>query len=157
MRRLRFGLLTAGVLATVGCGNPFAALKTTTPTETSEKVDDRNTHYRPGQGTLRNVLRSGQRGAAKVDFTQLQVYIFDHELNNNRMPTIDETKQILQAEAPNLRKKVDDGVIVLTGTTDRKGLWAYEIDADKAGGIVLMNNAVADATADDVKDWLGKK
>ena len=154
MTRLRYGLLAA-LLTLAGCGPPHKPKPK--PTEDAPPtVDDRNTNYRPDQGTLRNVLRSGQRGAAMNDFDQLKVFIFDFELNNSRMPTKEETRQELK-QAGNLLKKVDDGVIVLTGTKDRQGLWAYEIDSEKAGGIVLTGAGVSRATADEVKQYLGQK
>ena len=60
-------------------------------------------------------------------------------------------------DARDLLKLIDDGVIILTGTTDRQGLWAYEIDADKVGGIILVSGRARRATADDVKKYLEKK
>jgi hypothetical protein len=158
MRRLRFGLLTAGVLAAVGCGNPLAVLKTPPP-ETSEKIDDRNTNYRPGGSALGNAARAGKRTAQLHDFEQLGTIIFALELDNSRMPTVDAIKADLKAnpDAREILAKIDEGVIILTGTTDRQALWAYEIDADKAGGIILVNGRASRASADDVKDWLGKK
>ena len=157
MTRLRFGLVAA-LFALVGCDNP-GPKKPPAAADTSPTVDERNTKYRPDQGTLRNVLRTGQRGAARVDFDQLKTLIFALDLQENRMPTADAIKADLKAnpDARVLLKKINDGVIVLTGTTDRQAMWAYEIDADKAGGIVILGGNVTDANADDVKKSLGQK
>lgn len=158
MRRLRFGLLAAGVLAAAGCDNMLGKLKTPPP-ETSEKIDDRNTNYRPGGSALGNVARAGKRTAQLHDFDQLGTIIFALELQESRMPSADAIKADLKAnpDARDLLKKIDDGVIILTGTTDRQGLWAYEIDAEKAGGIVLVSGRASRASADDVKQYLGMK
>lgn len=157
MRRLRIGLLVAGVLALLaGCDNPFAKKGAS---DSSQKVDDRNSNYRPGGGVIVNANQAKKRTVALNDFDQLKTIIVALDLDNSRMPTADAIKADLKAN-PNAREllaKIDDGAIVLTGTTDRQGLWAYEVDADKAGGIVLAGGNVSRASADEVKQWLGQK
>ncbi len=157
MRRLRFGLLTAGVIALLaGCDNPFARKGTT---ETSEKIDDRNSNYRPGAGLGANLNQVKKRVPVQHDFEQLGIIIYALELQDSRMPTPDAIKADLKTnpDARELLAKIDDGAIILTGTTDRQALWAYEVDADKAGGFILVNGRASRVSADDVKDWLRKK
>jgi hypothetical protein len=163
MRRLVFALLAAGVTATVGCNLTInVPKKSTEPTETTPTtaaVDDRNTNYRPDQSVLRNSKRAGERLAQQHQFDQLGTIMFALELQDSRMPTVQAVKDDLKAnpDAKDLLKLIDDGVIILTGTTDRQGLWAYEIDADKAGGIILVSGRARRAQADEVKQYLGKK
>ncbi len=165
MRRLGFALL-ATTVAAVGCNltinvpkRPTEATSTSATTTATGPVDDRNTNYRPDQSGLRNAKRAGERLAQQTQFDQLGTIMFALELQDNRMPTVDGVKADLKAnpDARDLLKLIDDGVIILTGTTDRQGLWAYEVDADKAGGIVLVSGRARRASADDVKQYLGKK
>ena len=165
MRRLGFVLLAACVAAAVGCNLtinvPKRPTDSTDPSKTppTEKIDDRNTNYRPDQSALRNAKRAGDRAAQLNDFQQLGTLILALDLQNNKMPSIDEIKADLKAnvQARDILKKIEEGVIILTGTTNRDGLWAYEVDADKAGGIVYYGGRAERATADEVKGYLGKK
>lgn len=162
MRRLGFLLLAASVAA-VGCNLtinvPKRPTEATETTPTSAPVDDRNTNYRPDQSVLRNTKRAGERLAQQTQMDQLGTIMFALELQDNRMPTVQAVKDDLKAnpDARDLLKLIDDGVIILTGTTDRQGLWAYEIDADKVGGIILVSGRARRAQADEVKQYLGKK
>ena len=168
MRRLVFALLAAGVTATVGCNLTINVPKRPTePTETTSTdtkpttVDDRNTNYRPDQSVLRNTKRAGERMAQLNDFDQMKFFIFAYELENGRMPSIMEIKADLKnyPDAAQILKKIDEGVIILTGTKDKNALWAYEVDADKIGGIVCTgpSGAIKRATADEAKELIGKK
>jgi hypothetical protein len=152
-------LLLVPALAVSGCGFPKPAAKPLT--QPTEKIDDRNTNYRPDGSTLGNAARAGKRMAQMHDFDQMKLFIFSYELENNRMPTIEQVKADLKnyPDASEILKKIEDGVIILTGTTDKNALWAYEIDAEKAGGIVCTgpSGAIKRATADEVKQLLGKK
>lgn len=162
MRRLGIALL-ATTVAAVGCN--FTVNIPKRPTQPTEEapptVDDRNTNFRPGQSELRNVKRAGERLAQMNDFQSVQLFILDHDLNNNRMPTIAEIKASLKstADTQHILKKIEDGVIILTGTNNRNALWAYEVDADKAGGIVCLgpSGTIRRATADEVKQYMAIK
>jgi hypothetical protein len=166
MRRLGIALL-ATTVAAVGCNLTINVPKRPTePTETAPSgtvptgpVDDRNTHYRADQSVLRNTKRAGERGAQLVDFGSLKDIIFALKLFNSKMPTAEEIKADLKAnpDGHKLLKKITDGVIILTNTKDEYSLVAYEIDADKAGGIVIVGNEVKQASADEVRQLLGKK
>ena len=156
---MRAFLLTVSLVALtagVGCDLLKTKPKSTEPTE---KIDDRNTNFRPGDSAPRNALRAGQRVPQLNDFANMKLFIFAYELEHNKMPTIDEIKADLKnyPDARDVLKKIEDGVIILTGTKDKDGLWAYEVDADKAGGIVCVGNSVSRATADEVKKYLEKK
>ncbi len=149
--------------AAVGCNFTINVPKRATqPTEAAPPtVDDRNTNYRADQSVLRNTKRAGERMAQMNDFDQMKFFIFSYELENNRLPTVAEIKADLKQypDASQILKKIDEGVIILTGTKDKNALWAYEVDAEKAGGIVCVGPSgnVRRATADEVKQLLGTK
>ena len=86
----------------------------------------------------------------------MKTFIFAYELENNRMPTKDELRVELK-NAANLLKLIDEGAIVLPTAMPKQGLWAYEVDADKAGGIVIDSGNVGRKSADEVKKLLGQK
>ena len=150
MRWLSAILIPAAALS-LGCS------KAPKPTSTEPIVDNRNTNYRPGDGALINSARAGKRMAAMNDFDQLKILMFAHELENNRMPSKEDMRASLKTDAPNLLKLIDEGAIVMPTQPEKPGLWAYEVDADKAGGIVIFANSVSRKTADEVKTLLGKK
>lgn len=143
--------LFAVVVLSLGCS------KAPKSTSTEPPVDNRNTNYQPGAGTAINTIKAGKRLAAMNDFDQLKFFIFNYELDNNRMPTKEELRTSLKTDAANLLKLIDDGAIILPSTLQKSGLWAYEVDADKAGGIVVVANAVSRKTADEVKTLLAQK
>lgn len=157
MRRLRFGLLTAGVIALLaGCGNPLGKLKTTTPTETTQKIDDRNTN-KPAESTLGQVYRAGKRAGLLQEMQAIGDTVNATVILENRMPSAAEIKADLQRTAAKYATLIEDGTIVLTDTRNQTGLWAYEVDADKAGGIVIVGGKASRMTADEVKTLLAAK
>jgi len=151
MRELFTAMMVLVVASALGCP------KAPKPTSTEPTVDNRNTNYRPGDGALINSARAGKRVAAMNDFDQLRILMFAHELENNRMPSKEDMRTSLKTDAPNLLKLIDEGAIVMPTQPEKQGLWAYEVDADKAGGIVVFANSVGRKTADEVKTILGKK
>lgn len=164
MRSLQ-ALAAITLLTIIGCGSPKKAdepLKVGDPNPPVKKegeVDPRNTNTRPGDGALLGPIRAAKRTATLVDFDQLKLFIFSYELDHNRMPTKDDVRNDLKgrADAEVLLKKIDEGAIILTGTTDKTGLWMYEVDADKVGGIMCVGGNISRATAEDVKKYLGPK
>ena len=130
--------------------------KNSVPIATQAVVDSRNTNYRPGDGVIVNTARAGKRVAALNDFDQLRTFIFAFELDNNRMPTKEEIRTDLQKDAQNLLKLIDEGAILFPAILTKQGLWAYEVDSDKAGGIVITAGNVSRATKDEVKALLAQ-
>lgn len=122
-----------------------------------EPVDPRNSAFVPGAG-LSNVRQAAKRVVTTNDLQQLGTLIFSFELENNKMPTASEIKGLLKPDGLNILAAIDEGAIILTGTTDKRGLWAYEVDSDKAGGVIVTGPtpAARRATADEVKALLGK-
>ena len=151
MRSSSIGLMILLVVSALGCPKaPKVAVATQQP------VDDRNTNYKPGAGAIVNSARAGKRLAVMNDFDNLKTYIFAYELENNRMPTAEQLRVELKG-APNIQKLIDEGAIIMPMPMTKGGLWAYEVDADKAGGIVISAGNVSRATADDVKALLAQK
>lgn len=124
--------------------------------EPAPAVDPRNSNYIQGGGAVQNVRQAAKRVVNQHDMAQLGIIILDFELTNGKLPTVSEIKAALTGDGANIRKQIDEGVIILTGTRNKSGLWAYEVDADKAGGIVLTGPSAnaRRANADEVKQLL---
>ena len=150
MRIVAMIAICVAIALTCGCKQ-----KNSVPIATQPVVDSRNTNYRPGDGVIVNTARAGKRVAALNDFDQVRFFIFEHELNHNRMPTKEEIRTDL-AGAPNLLKLIDEGAILFPAVLTKQGLWAYEVDSDKAGGIVITAGNVSRATKDEVKALLAQ-
>lgn len=148
MRAMVFGMCVIAV----GCAKPSAA----EVAPQSAPVDTRNTNFQSGAGTVQNVPKAGARAGAMNDFDQLGKFIELQYNETGKMPTKDEINDYIKRDAVKLHRLISDGTIVLTGTKDHAGLWAYEVDADKAGGIGLTAGRAARLSADDVKAMLAK-
>ncbi len=152
MRRLFTMSLLPMVALALGCPKAPKVAVATQPA-----VDNRNTNYQPGAGVVVNTVKAGKRSAVQRDFDQLKKIIYAMELENNRMPSKEEIRTELARNGQNLLKLIDEGAILVPTTLQKEGLWAYEVDADKAGGIVVVAGNVSQATADDAKKWLAQK
>lgn len=87
---------------------------------------------------------------------QLGLFIEQTFIEGGKMPSKDAILTTIQRDAPKIKKSIEDGDIILTGTTNHGGLWAYEVEGDTKGGIVLVAGTASRATADEVKKLLGK-
>ena len=118
-------------------------------------IDPRNTNR--GGGPITGGYRAGKRTNLLNDMRTLGQFMEMQYNETGKMPTPAAIKTNLTS-ARNVLKEIDDGYIILTGTTDHAGLWAYEVDADKVGGVVLVGGtAQRMPDAHDVKQLLGKK
>ena len=140
------------LMAALATGCPKAPKVTVA---TQPVVDDRNTNYKPGAGALVNSARAGKRLAVLNDFDQLKTYIFAYELEHHRMPTPEQLRVELKGAA-NIQKLIDEGAIIMPLPLTKEGVWAYEVDADKAGGIVIAAGNISRANADEAKALLGQ-
>src|SRR5579859_207169 len=88
----------------------------------------------------------GVKGAVKryVDAQEMgQLFIYFNYAADGatgRVPGKDVILADVKKADPKLGKLIEDGEIILTGRTDREGLWAYVKDAPKIGGWVLTPN-----------------
>lgn len=154
---LMFSAVIGVAVSTVtGCDLPLPKKKPKSA-ETTPTIDDRNTNYRSGDSTLRNSLRAGQRAGLMVEMDQIGKMISQTVILDDRMPSAAEITKDVQQQSGKLAGLIADGTIILTDTTDKRGLWAYEVDSDKAGGLVLVGGTVSRATADDVKALIARK
>jgi hypothetical protein len=153
--RILFVIVVGVLLGAAGCKK---TKPTTAPTEEtpSQPTGVRgNTSFVPGGGAVQNVRQAGRRTITLNDMHQIGLAISQWEIENNRMPNTNEIKSLL-ASYPNLKKLVDDGDVILTGTTKREGLWAYEVEADVKGGVAIVSGTAARYSADDIKQYLGR-
>ena len=146
----------------VGCkDDPPPPKAKTAPTPAAKAGDttppafDRggNTNYQAGGGATQAVRQAARRTVALNDMKNLGTYIADLELQNNRMPTKADIVAAVKSDAT-VSKLIADGTIILTGTTKRAGLWAYEAEADTKGGIGLVGGTPNRHTADEIKTHL---
>src|SRR5262245_77317 len=120
--RILFIVFVGVLLGTAGCKkktNP-----TSQPTEqpaSTSPAGGGNTNYVPGAG-LQNVRQAVNRDKLMNDMKQMGLEITSWELDNSRMPNRSEAYSII-SKYTNLKKLLDDGTVILTGTRDRSGLW----------------------------------
>lgn len=166
-------LTLLGLIAVVAAGGGCArkAKKTepvaqTAPTQASETpptdagtgvgfTRGGNTNYVAGGGVAQNVRQAGRRTVALNDFKQLGIAIQQVQLLDG-MPDKERIKAEVRTFGP-IATAINDGSIILTGTKDPAGLWAYEVDADTKGGIVLIGGTARRADAAEVKQLLARK
>jgi hypothetical protein len=157
---MRYAMLIVLVVVMSGCKKPEppkpVAKKDDAP-PVAAPVDERNTNFQPGGGAVQNVRQAVKRTVALVDLDQLGKLIAGEELQNGRMPTAADIKLFLKKDAPKILGAIEDGTLILTDTKSRSGLWAYEIDADKAGGLVLVGGTARRADAEEAKQLLAAK
>ena len=87
---------------------------------------------------------------------QLGVHIESMYSESGKMPGKQEIEAGMGPDFRIIKKHLADGDIILTGTSDHAGLWAYEVEADTKGGIVLVAGTPARASVDEVKKLMGK-
>jgi hypothetical protein len=154
-------IAAAGFLLAAGCEKKKA--KTTPTTAATAKGGDTpppaagggNTNYQGGAGAAQNIRKAGKRTVALNDMKTLGQAI---ELKYNdlgKMPTKQEILADL-SQYPNILSLVKDGTVILTGTTDHAGLWAYEVEADTKGGIGLVGGVANRYDAATIKQYLGR-
>lgn len=115
-----------------------------------------NTNFQTGAGAIQNVRKAGLRTINLNEMKQLGLMLTQAADDFGKMPTAAEIKQMVQQDKT-LSGMINDGTLILTNTANRNGLWAYEVDADTKGGIVLLAGTASRASADEVKQYLANK
>lgn len=110
-----------------------------------------DTNYQAGAGAVQNVRNAARRTVAINDMNQIGLTIETLYSTSGRMPDINAIKAELRT-AGNLLALISDGAVILTGTTNHSGLWAYQADADTQGGIGLVAGRAARMSADEIKN-----
>jgi hypothetical protein len=152
--RILFVVVVGVFLGAAGCKKTKPTSQQTEQPATTSPAGGGNTNYVPGAG-LQNIRKAVDRDKLMNDMRQMGMEITAWELDNNRMPNRNEAYALI-SKYPNYKKLLDDGTVILTGTTDRSGLWAYEVEADTKGGIGLVAGVANRYSADDIKQYLGR-
>ena len=128
------------------------------PAQQPKELDPRNSNYRPPRTELGNARNAARRRAAESDLRQMGLLIDALYLETNRMPNAEQIKADLKKnlDARKLYEMIEDGSLILTGNSDHSGLWAYEVDAERLGGLILVGGVPERDTAGDVLRHLEK-
>jgi hypothetical protein len=119
---------------------------------TTPKPDD------PVLAAVKGVKGAVKRIVDAKDMEQLGIY-FNYAADGatGRVPGKDVILEDVKKADPKLGKRIDDGDIVLTGVTDREGLWAYAHDVPTIGGWVLTPSGPERITAEEFKKRMGSR
>jgi hypothetical protein len=99
-------------------------------------------------GAVQAVRKAAKRTEVLNEMNTLGQVIADYDTTYGKMPNANEIKTTLR-QYPKVLALVNDGSIVLTGTSNRGGCWAYQYEADTKGGIVLIGGRATRMTADE--------
>src|SRR5262245_16463284 len=108
-----------------------------------------------GGGAAQAVRKAVRRTEALNELKNIGEIIESMRDPLGKMPTKDEILAELK-KYPKLYTGVTEGAYILTGTTDGGGLWAYEVDAETKGGIIVVGGRATRATADEVRQYMGR-
>ena len=106
-------------------------------------------------GLVEKVHAKVNETVSALEMKDLHLFITEKELAFNQMPDQKAIMDYAKKENPKLHKLLDSGAIVLTGITQREGVWAYEKDAPSKGGWVITHTGESKMTADELKQRLG--
>jgi hypothetical protein len=155
----RLTLMLAICVVLCGCKK-----KTTQPTTaptviqtTAVTVPSENTNYEAGAGAAQNIRNAAKRLVTMAEMSQLGVFIELEYTNNGKMPGVKTLMASLQKDSPNTYKMIQEGTIILCWTASHEGLWAYEVDADKKGGIGLITGQARRCEASEIQSLLPKR
>lgn len=114
--------------------------------------------FSAGGGGSGGAVQSVRRAVTRlkdglVEFKNLGLVIQMLHDQFMKMPTKDEIIAELK-QYPKMQQAVKDGAVILTGTREIGGLWAYEVDSETSGGIILVSGTATRATADEVKQHI---
>ncbi|MGL6073755.1 MAG: hypothetical protein ACRC8S_06295 [Fimbriiglobus sp.] len=153
---IRVSLLLLAVILFAGCKKKPATVASTPATLQTTATTSANTNYDPNAGTAQNIHNAAKRVVTQAQMTVIGVFIDAEYGLNSKMPSEKTILSQLQREAPDTYKMIQDGTIKLSWTASHEGLWAYEVDAQTRGGIVLVTGLARRADADEVKRLLGR-
>jgi len=91
-----------------------------------------------------------------ADMKEVWIYIENRSGASGKMPSPAEVYAALVKTGSPAAELVKSGAIILTGTTDRESVWAYETQARLQGGLVASQNGVETLTAAELQARLGK-
>lgn len=149
-----FMAVDGGRVVTGGGGQPAAQPQ---PQPPAPRGINENTNFRPGGTALGNVYRAGKRAGLMGEMQQIGQLVSVTVQVDDRMPSAAEIKADLQRSSGKLAALVADGTVILTDTKDKRGMWAYEIDSEKVGGIALVGGTPGRYTAQQITAMLQQK
>jgi hypothetical protein len=105
--------------------------------------------------TAQNIVA---RTLTQNDLKNLQVLMEAASAETGKLPDKAAIMAALKMEkaAANLVKAIEGGTLILTGTSNREDVWAYEKAAPEKGGWFLTSNGVERLDAQAAKKRLGK-
>lgn len=114
------------------------------------------TQYQPGAGAIQNVRNAAKRTELLAMMQGLAIHIVSMDTLNGKMPTKQELYDAIKNEVSErkLVEQIDNGTIILTGSTDRTGMWAYEKGAEVSGGVALIAGSANRYSAEDIQKFL---
>lgn len=149
---MRSAAVLLAILFAVGCKKEAATAPTTPP---ASSAGGGNTNYVAGGGAVQNVRQAARRTVTLADMNTLG-QLLEVEFNNGgRMPDVAAFKASLAKDAPNVLAGINDGSIILCWK-GHEGIWAYEIDADKKGGVAVVTGRASRYDATQIAQMLGR-
>ena len=109
-----------------------------------------------GGGGVMSGHKAGRRIVTINDLNSIRLFIDSASLASGQMPSVQETYQALQKEAPHIAKLVDEKVLTLHPASSREDVWAYETAALQTGGQVLTSQGVERMDAATLRQRLGQ-
>jgi hypothetical protein len=92
----------------------------------------------------------------RQDMEDIRIFIDNASGATGQMPSAQLVHDALVQAGSPAAGLVKNGAIVLTGTRNREGVWAYEAKALQQGGMVAGANGVEVVSAADLKQRLGR-
>ncbi|MBX3398769.1 MAG: hypothetical protein KF873_08520 [Gemmataceae bacterium] len=109
-----------------------------------------------GAGAVQAVRGAAKKTVDANDLKMIHTFIEYASGASGRMPSAETTRAALKQEAPEIERKIYEGLIVLNPAKNREEIWAYEAKALESSGWVATNNGVETMDAATLKRRLGK-
>jgi hypothetical protein len=125
----RLAILLTACLALGGCKKAMKDIEDDTKVGKDEQPrivpkGTGNLSVQGGEGATQATRKASARTTNFNNLSQLQKMIVAAEIENGRMPSAQDIREALR-QAGQILAAVDDGIIILTDSTDRGGIWAY--------------------------------
>jgi len=145
---------TAGAPSTAGGGNTGGNQVSVVPTGAGGGVVLNTGGVGGGGGGAAQAVRKAARRANSLnEMKNIGEIIESMRDEFGKMPTKEAIVNELK-KTPTLYAGVNDGAYILTGTTEGGGMWAYEVDSENLGGIIVVGGRATRANADEVKQYM---
>ncbi len=109
-----------------------------------------------GGGAVQAVRGAAKKTVDANDLKMIHTFVEYASGASGRMPSTETTRAALKQEAPEIERKIYEGLIVLNPAKNREEIWAYEAKALESSGWVATNNGVETMDAATLKRRLGK-